>query len=168
MRAFLVPIFFALCIAADAAVYKIVNPDGTVTFSDRPQEGAQELDVGSVQTVDTPIPRASAKKVAQPQFPGYETFAVASPTDGQTFRDNGGLVSIQLTLQPRLFRDHTINIFMDGKDIGSGRSTSVTLQNVDRGSHSVHATVVGKDGDQVTSTTPVTFHLHRSSAISAP
>ena len=154
--------------SAEAAVYKIVNPDGTISFSDRPQEGAEEIDVGTVQTVDTPTPAAGKKQPEEGTFPGYDLFEVASPKNDETFRDNGGLVSIQLTLQPRLFRDHTISIFMDGKDIGGGRSTSVTLQNVDRGSHRVHATVVGKDGQQVTSTAPVTFHLHRTSVLTSP
>ena len=166
MRALLLSIFLALSLGADAAVYKIVNPDGSISFSDRPQEGAEEIDVGTVQTVDTPAPAVSKKQPEQASFPGYEVFEVTSPKNDETFRDNGGLVSIQLTLQPKLFRDHTINIFMDGKDIGGGRSTSVTLQNVDRGSHRVHATVVGKDGAQVTSTSPVTFHLHRTSVLS--
>ncbi len=169
MRAFLVSMLLGLCIGADAAVYKIVNPDGSVTFSDRPQEGAEELDVGTVQTIDADVPSASTEPVKVPAFPGYEIFEISSPKNDETFRDNGGVVSIQLTLQPRLFRDHTISIFMDGKDIGGGgRSTGLTLQNVDRGSHRVHATVVGKDGEQVASTPAVTFHLHRTSVIPPP
>ena len=168
MRALFVVILLGLCISTDATVYKIVNPDGTVTFSDRPQEGAEELDVGTVQTISAPTPSASRQPVAQPTHPGYEVFEVSSPENDQTFRDNGGLISIQLILQPRLFRDHTISIFMDGKVLGGGgRSTSITLQNVDRGSHSVHATVVGKDGEQVANTPAVTFHLHRTSTTNA-
>ena len=51
----------SLGIGADAAVYKIINPDGTVTFSDRPQEGAEELDVGTVQTIDADVPAKTPK-----------------------------------------------------------------------------------------------------------
>ena len=157
----------SLCIGVDAAVYKIINPDGTVTFSDRPQEGAEELDVGTVQTIDADVP-AKSREAPETEFPAYELFEVATPKNDETFRDNGGQVSITLVLQPKLFRDHTISIFMDGKDLGGGggRTTSVTLSNVDRGSHRVHATVVGKDGEQIVSTAAVTFHLHRASVIS--
>ena len=167
MRAFLLLTLFGFCISAGAVVYKTTEPDGTVTFSDRPREGAEELDVDPVQTVDTPAPSATVETVKPSEHPGYTVFEVTSPKAGETFRDNGGLVSIQLTLVPRLFRDHTISIFMDGKELGSGRSTSITLQNVDRGSHSVNANVVGKDGQQVTSTPTVTFHLHKTS-VSTP
>ena len=171
MRALLVSVSLGLCLGANAAVYKYVSPDGTVSFSDRPQVGAEELDLGNVQTISTPTPIEPSQPVEQEVSPGYdyEVFEVSNPKNNQTLRDNGGLVSIQITLKPQLFRDHTISIFMDSENLGGGgRSSSITLQNVDRGSHTVHATIVGKDGEPVLSTPPVTFHLHRTSVITPP
>ena len=124
--------------------------------------------MGTVQTIDADVPAKRRQVQETAEFPAYELFEVTSPKNDETFRDNGGRVSISLVLQPRLLRDHTISIFMDGKGIGGGRSTSLTLSNVDRGSHRVHATVVGKDGEQITSTPAVTFHLHRTSVTTAP
>ena len=169
MRALLVSALIGLCLGVDAAVYKIVNPDGTVSFSDRPQAGAEELDLGHVQTISSPTPVESAEPVEHDAPPGYDVFEVASPKNDETLRDNGGVVEIRLTIEPRLFRDHTISIFMDGKELGGGgRSPGIILQNVDRGTHVVHATIVGKNSEQVTSTSPITFHLHRTSVLSSP
>jgi hypothetical protein len=151
---------------ASAAVYKIVNEDGSVTYSDRPQQGAEELKVAPVQTYQSqPVPTGGATEEAE--FSGYDVFEVVSPENDQTFRDEGGTIPIMLRLEPGLHRDHVINIFMDGEDLGgNGRSTSLTLQNVDRGTHSVHAVIVDQDGKQLAATNTVAFHLHRTSKLS--
>ena len=54
---------------------------------------------------------------------------------------------------------------MDGQPIGQGASTSATLTNVDRGSHTIAAAVVDADGNQVAKADPVTFTLHRVSKL---
>lgn len=163
MRLAMVTLLFLSAAAANGAVYKIVNPDGTVSYSDRPQEGAEKVRVAPVQTYEAPnLPKLQPDAKAG-EFAGYDVFKVVSPDDDQTFRDEGGVVKVRLSLSPGLHSDHTITIFMDGQDLGGKpRSTSLTLQNVDRGSHTIRAAVVDAGGKQMASTDPVTFHLHRT------
>ena len=153
--------------SVQAQIYKIVNPDGTVTYSDQPQSGAEEVQVQELQTYEAPtdLPTLTAEG-ATPAYPEYEVFEVSKPAHDETLRDNGGYVAIQITLKPGLFRDHTVAIYMDGEDLGgSGRGTSITLQNVDRGSHTVHAVIRDQDGKEIERTQGVTFHLHRTSVL---
>ena len=167
MRCLLLCTLFTLSAIVSAQVYKIVNPDGTISYSDRPEEGAEEVDVPDVQTYEGPTNLDSiGSSTGKEEYPEYTTFEVIKPKHDETFRDNGGYVAIQVSVQPGLFREHIIALYMDGEDLGSsGRGTSIILQNVDRGSHTVHAVIRDADGKQVERTDGVTFHLHRNSIL---
>tara|TARA_Y100000588_G_scaffold292235_1_gene311533 strand:+ start:382 stop:879 length:498 start_codon:yes stop_codon:yes gene_type:complete len=146
-----------------AAVYKVINQDGTVSYSDKHQVGAEQIDVGTVQTYEALQLSPLETKKQTSEFPGYETFHILSPLPNQTLRDNGGLVSISLSLSPALFRDHILIVRMDGAELGSGRAMNFTLSNVDRGSHVLQGLITDKEGNLVSQTAAVTFHLHRTS-----
>ena len=164
MRVVILMALLAVVQASGAQVYKIINADGSISYSDRPQEGSEEVDVPTLQTYEAPTDLESAGQSADaPAYPEYTLFEVTKPVHNETFRDNGGFVAIQLTLKPGLFRDHEVSIFIDGKDLGRSRATSVTLQSVDRGSHTVHGVIRDAEGKEVERTGGVTFHLHKSS-----
>ena len=148
-----------------AQIYKRVLPDGTVQFSDRPQSGAEEVRLRRVQTYDgagaTPdgLP---AKSAAPAAFAGYTKFQVSTPVQDATLRDNNGSVSVKFLLTPPLRPGHTVDILMDSQVLGSGRSLSLTLTNVDRGTHSVAAVVRDENGQEVARAPATTFHLKRT------
>ena len=166
----------ALAQTQTKTVYKWVMPDGSIEFSDRPQEEGAVL--GEAVELQVSEPGAQAGAAAPGALPagqdtgtdpdgtaaGYDSIAVTSPTEGQSIRDNGGNVSISLALKPALRPDDVIELFMDGTSVGTGRSTSVTMTNVDRGSHTVQAAVRDKAGKQVITSGAVTFHLLRVAA----
>ena len=91
----------------------------------------------------------------------YRTFRVTSPTQDEAIRDNAGNVTIRLSLQPGLRSGDTIDISLDGRRVGSGDSTTVHLAQVDRGTHTVRATIRDANGQVVARTDGVTFHLLR-------
>ena len=163
-----VTVFFLsllICATAGAAVYKQVLPDGRIVYTDRPAEGAEEVKVGPIQTYSAPpVPKDAlgADGAAGQAAAEYTEFSVTTPVNDEVMRDNVGLVKVALQLAPALKPDHKINILMDGTALGEGgKSTSITLQNVDRGTHTVSATVVDKSGKEIKRTEVVTFHLKR-------
>ena len=151
--------------AQGGEVFKWKAPDGSTVYSDRPQQGAEEVHVAPLQTYHSPpLPPEGAGRQDKPEtFPGYDRFEITRPQNNATLRDNGGNVSIALRLDPGLQNDHTLEVFLDGKLLGgSGKATSVQLRNVDRGTHTVHAIIKGASGKEFARTAPVTFHLHRT------
>ena len=165
MRITLLMVLLVMAQVSGAQVYKIINADGTIAYSDRAQEGAEEVSVPTLQTYEAPtnLDSAPASEDAD-EYPEYTLFEVVKPEHNEPFRDNGGYVAIQLSVRPGLFREHEVSIFVDGKDLGSSRESSINLQNVDRGSHTVHGVIRDKDGKEVERTSRVTFHLHKSTA----
>ena len=152
---------------AEARIYKWIMPDGSIQYSDRPQvQDAESVELPALQTYQAPpIPASPAPDDDDEADVGvvYESFTVSSPGPDETIRDNGGVVKIALSVSPDLSYDHLVEIKLDGKGLGSGRATNITLTNVDRGTHSVQGVIKDKSGNTISTTPAVTFHLKRAS-----
>ena len=142
-------------------VYKTVDENGNVIFTDKPSDEAEEVKIQELEnTIDNPNPAKYRASTPKPDVFAYESFTVTSPENGAGIRSNNGSVSISLNLEPALNRGHKVIVSMDGKQIGTG--LSVSLQNVDRGTHSISAKVVDGTGKTMISTSS-SFSLLRAS-----
>ncbi len=153
-------LFFVCCLSAET-VYKTTDEKGNIIFTDKPSEEAEEIKIQKLDTIKNPNPgkyKPSSKKSENSHK--YESLVVTSPENGASIRSNNGNVSISLELMPSLFSGHKIIISMDGNEVGTG--SSVSLQNVDRGTHSISASVVDGNGKSLISTSS-TFSLLRAS-----
>ena len=165
-------IVFSLCLilamgAVQAGkVYKYTLSNGDVVYSDKPPPADQgeEIQIEPLQSFTLPpappLEDTTAKK-DEPKPVGYEEFKVTNPTNDATIRDNGGNVRVSLSLSPALQSGHSIEVMVDGRSIGSGRGTSVTLTQVDRGTHTVRAAVKDSEGKEIARSNSVIFHLKR-------
>ncbi len=156
--------FFVCCVGSET-VYKTVDDDGNIIFTDKPSKNSEEVKLQELQTIDNPNPipvRSTPKPRQANEDEGsiYKSFFVANPANDSGIRSNNGSVSISISLEPSLRTGHKITILMDGKEVGSG--TSVSLQNVDRGTHNISASVVDESGKKLISTSS-TFSLLRAS-----
>ncbi len=165
----LIAISALVCLPAHGKVYKWVKPDGSIEYSDRPQEeGAKEAELPPIQFYTAPPPPAATSEEKSDRPPAaakYEVVEVIAPKSGEVIRDNGGTISVQLKLEPSLQSGHVVEILVDGKPVGSGRATSASVSNLDRGSHSVSAVIKDADGATVASAGSVSFELKRVSRL---
>jgi len=164
-RLLLLSLLVALALPAAAKIYKWVTPDGRVVYSDRPQsKDAEEIQLGPVQTYSpAPLPAGGAGRPAEREAPagGYERLAIVAPAPDEVIRDNGGTVAVRLAIEPALRPGDRVEVLLDGRPIGAGAGSAVTLTNVDRGTHTVTALVRNAEGREVARADPVTFHLKR-------
>lgn len=158
--------------SADTRVYKSTNEEGLVEFSDRPQKGAEAVEVKPAQSVDVPVPQFStpsqrAPESAAPSSP-YSEFAIRSPQNDEALVEHSGRVTVGVAINPplRLGSGHRLQFRLDGKAMGPlSAATSIVLENVDRGTHILTADVVDSNGRVLASTQPSTFHLQRTSVL---
>ncbi len=131
-------------------VYKTVDEDGNVVFSDQPSDDAEVIQLQEVQTIDNPnkarLPSTSNRREAADPAEYYQAFSFISPEPDEGYRNNAGNLSVSLSLQPGLQRGHKVVIKLDGNEIANGKALSASVQNVDRGTHSLSATVVDNAG----------------------
>ena len=162
--------FLCLMLAVGAAqagkIYKYTLSNGDVVYSDKPPptDQGEEITLEPLQGFSLPAPRPLARSTAdkdEAEPTGYKEFKVTSPSNDATIRDNGGNVHVSLSLTPGLRGGHSIEVMMDGQPIGSGSGTSITLTEVDRGTHTVQAAVKDNDGKEIARSNSVIFHLKR-------
>ncbi|MEE8261249.1 MAG: DUF4124 domain-containing protein [Gammaproteobacteria bacterium] len=169
MRILFLILGFILSFSVSAVVYRWVDENGNVVYSDRPQPGAQVLEKKEVQTVDAPpveplTPRSETKESPKSGFAGYKRVAVMSPQNDEPVRENAGNVTVSVTLEPGLQTKlgHKLALFVDGAQISEpGTATQFQLNNMDRGTHTLEAKVVGPDSKVIKNSSPVTFHMLR-------
>lgn len=141
-------------------IYRYVDEDGRVHYTDEPppQYGSQaeQLDLGGVQTYDaarvpqTPEPPTRSDSSAAPLR--YEVVEMLRPRPEETIRDPSHTLTVSVRLTPplRTKQGHSLQYFVDGKPSGGPTtSTSRTLTEVFRGTHSVQVVVLDKSGRQV-------------------
>lgn len=151
-------------------VYRTVRPDGTVEYSDEPRPGAERIKIPEVQLYSPPpLPAPVSLPAEEPQAEEkaitYKSIAIASPANEETvFHNTGGMV-VSIVVSPTLAPDHEIVVTLDGKQAGRGHYTSFVLQGVERGTHTLEATIKDKDGNTLMSSTPITFFMRQHSRI---
>ena len=149
---------------AATPVYKKVMPDGSISYSDEAQEDAEVMMVEPVPTVPAfkAPPREASNEVAEEPKPKnfYASVTITSPTHDSAFNSGSGTVDIQFRTNPSLIRGHRFKIFLDSQIVGEQTENSLTLTNVDRGTHQVSVHIVDQAGSVLKSATN-TFTLHR-------
>jgi len=151
----------------NAALYKGIDNEGNVVYSDKPFENA-ELITPPPLTVVTPIkikPKAEpiveeAPVDAEP----YTKFNILSPKDNATIWNNPNpSVTLQVTPALNTNEGHNIWLLLDGNPlIKNNRSLSIPLGRLDRGSHIIQAQLKNKAGDILKSSNSVTLHIKNS------
>ncbi|GMQ95710.1 MAG: DUF4124 domain-containing protein [Gammaproteobacteria bacterium] len=162
--AFILSLMLAVGAAQAQQIYKYTLSNGDVVYSDRPPPPGQgeEVKLKPLQGFSLPpAPPLGDSTANKAVTVGYEEFKVTSPLNDAVLRDNGGNVSVSLSLTPGLRDGHSIEFMMDGQPIGSGSSTSVTLTEIDRGTHTVQAAITDSEGKEIARSNSVIFHLKR-------
>lgn len=148
-------------------IYAIKDRYGNIVgYTDNPQKGSEEIAIKK-STDYTPPPTQTiwttvTPKVVEDSDP-YKNFAIASPANDATIRNNAGNIQVALDIRPALQPNHRVQVLIDGNVISTSRGVIATASNVDRGTHSITANILGADNKVIKSTAPVTIHLHRAS-----
>jgi hypothetical protein len=149
-------------------LYRWVDSDGVVHYSDTPHPGAEQIQISGAQTYHgtTPPPAATPAASAAAQSKtaqAYQSCAIAQPApDTALFAPES--VDISVRLDPPLRPGDQLTVRVDGQTLQPlGDSLNFQLAQPDRGEHTVSAEVRGSDGTVVCSATAVSFSVQRPS-----
>ena len=154
--------------SAQGEMYKHKDAEGVTIYSDVPAEGATPIVTPEGNTIKLPKYVAKKKPAKEPADSGYSAFIIVSPENDSTLRDNSGNITITLALTPELKIDsrHSISAFVDGlKTVSNSASLAITINNINRGSHSIYAVVTDAEGNNLIQSNSINIHLKQFSKL---
>ena len=153
----------------DAAVYKSIDIHGATAYSGRPSPEARRIELPPVSIVAFSTPPVQARSATTSTAKAYLDISIVAPVHDETVRSNAGTIAVELSVATKLEAADTLTILLDGEPVHEGaRTLAFPLINVDRGTHSLQAMVVGASGRELARSPSVTFHLQRVSILNAP
>jgi hypothetical protein len=170
----------ALCAAVMAApafadeVYRWVDEDGVVHYSDTPRDGAEKVEVRDPQTFSgraalnaTPTARDATPVVESGPAVVYRSVRIATPAHDAVAWNTGGELTVEVAVEPALnvAAGHRVMVYLDGARVAGTpmASTSLKLSGVVRGTYELYATVVDGSGTHLAQSDPITFHVRQTS-----
>lgn len=169
MRKFLFTLMSVACtVAVSGTVYKWVDENGVIHFSDQPHENAEKVQLKAPQTYTAPKtqpgPPQAPRQAASKPAPAYQSCAISEPVNDQVFM-NTDTVTAGVTVQPAVRPGDSAIVTLDGQRVPGVPASGgqFTIQPVDRGTHSIQMTVQDPSGATVCSSSAVTFHVQQPS-----
>ena len=170
MRNLLLCLLVLLPQAGTAQIFKSVDENGNVTFSDTPPNSGSSEQIEVRQTNRTPAPA-----VIQPLEPVAETapdaaaavsysVAITSPANETTIAMGPGNFSVSAAVEPALGEGGLLQLFVDGAPSGEPQASgSWALTNVFRGAHDLSVAVVDSKGARLAESAAVRVYVLRPS-----
>jgi hypothetical protein len=148
------------------------DANGVVHFSDTPGPGAKRVDLvvtGPPSGGATQQPAATASAGAQPPAAPATTYTLLEiwqPENGASFFDANATVNVRIRTEPAVAEGDSLQLYLDGTRVeGAGNGLDYTLENLDRGAHSITATIRDAKGVEKIRSQPVVFYMKQNTII---
>lgn len=157
-------------------IYRNVNEDGVVEFSDQGFGSSEKIKLKSTNTFKSaekkitpqPVVNNESNETDSHNVIKYTTVSISSPTPDQQIRSNDGLLSVSISVTPSLntAAGDQIELYLDGRSQGKQTSSQFSLKEVYRGQHRIQAKIINKSGTVMEISNPVQFVIHKFSILS--
>lgn len=157
---------------AEGEIFKIVDEDGNVTFTDqRPNSNAQPMDLPPLSVIETDIqvPQAPVDAAQEPPAPSmrdlrkqFRDFKITQPQQEETFWGTANSVVVTWGSSQPIPAEMSVMLFVDGtrQEAPAAGGVSLTL---DRGEHQVFAELRDGSNRRIVTTETVTFFIQQHS-----
>jgi len=168
-------------VAASVAVggtvtYKWTDTDG-VHYSDQPHPGAEKIILGTPQTYSSAAADSQGSGNSTSSSPRrarnadngpfrYDSCTVVQPADDQVLMDVQS-VTIAVQARPSKRGDDRVEVSLDGQAIKATSADQEEFQvsPIERGTHTVAATIRDSDGKNVCQSPAISFHVRQASQL---
>jgi hypothetical protein len=162
LAALFLVVFLIPSLGVADTLYKWVDAQGNVHYSDKPAPGATRINIPKAATFTPPQvakpAAAGAGQNNQKAFSGYTAISIVSPQDQATVW-NTTSVTVSVSLTPSLQKGDSVTIALDGA-VQTVAGYAATFDNLDRGTHMITASIVGPTG--TVNAPSVTFYIQRA------
>jgi len=159
---------------AEGEIYKVVDKDGNVTYTDqRPAANAQPIDLPPLSVIETdtppPVDPESAAGTEEPQPPTtrelrnqFRDFRITRPLQEETFWGTANTVVVTWESSQPIPPQMSVLLYVDGKSQVAPVAGGVSLT-LDRGEHQVYAELRDERNRRILTTETITFYVKQAS-----
>ena len=165
---------------AASKIYRTVDEDGNVIFTDIPPRGDEMAKTRTVEldsfnsyqpqgTITLRSPDGREPWIVEDETEtddpsvevNYQFLGITSPTNDATIRDNAGNLRIAAKISPELQPGHRLRLLLDGSPQQTSRNPDFYLSNVDRGTHQLSVEVLDERGTVLITSPTSVVHMMR-------
>lgn len=162
-----------------AEVYKTVDKDGNVTYTDQPpSDGSGPIELPGLSVIEKPeyqktareseaeaiangtqtVPAEKSLRQLQNEF---RDFAIVSPQQEESVWRPDGPVAIAWSTGGQMLDGMKVTVTLDGKRLAPTTGRMVLVPDMERGEHTVSAELTDARNRQVARAEPVTFFIRQ-------
>lgn len=163
------PLYTLLLVSltVNAQIYRTVDEDGNVTYSDTPAGSgtSEQVEIRPTNTAPPPPQIAPRRQPAAEKPAAIEYRPVITAPDNETTIPMGpGNFSVSAAVEPALEPGATLQLYIDGQPEGVPQERkSWSLTNVFRGAHDLEVAVLDKSGSELARSPAVRVYVLRPS-----
>ncbi|GGF73367.1 DUF4124 domain-containing protein [Alteromonas lipolytica] len=147
-------------------IYKVVNKDGSITYTDKPVPEAQPVELGPDNRITVPPPKptlppvqtSTEKKAPDP------VIEVIAPQPEATVRNNSGNMTIAANVT-HADKQGKYQLFINNQLIMEQSKPLFYVNGINRGAHTFYIAHTDNKGKTLASSSPQTFYLHQASRL---
>jgi len=154
-----------------AQVYKTVDKDGNVTYTDTPPpDGSQPIDLRPISVIEAPIYETGSKQTVEgeeKEIPlrelrkNYKDFAIVSPQQEESIWHPETPIMVTWNTKFQLQDGMMMTLFVDGVQKESTTVRSIPVSDLERGEHTLRAELRDAKNRKVASADPITFFVKK-------
>jgi len=147
------------------------DANGVTQYSDRPVPGAKKVQLTTAAPAEaapaapSTITASAGKPAAAPAVQ-YQSLEIWQPENGESFFGADATVNVRMRSEPTVAAGDRLLLFLDGKLVeGGGAAYEYTLTDLERGAHSITATILDDKGNEKIRSEPRVFHIKQPTVI---
>ncbi|MGH1471838.1 MAG: DUF4124 domain-containing protein [Cellvibrionaceae bacterium] len=146
-----------LQLAHSADIYKTVDENGKVTYSDKiTSDKSVKLEAKELNTVPPAAPAPPKQAEQKSLIPTEYQITISSPANESHINPDQRDVTVEVSTVPNVYIKHTLQISDNGSLIAGS-----SIKNITRGTHILVAIVKDERGRVISRSSPVTIYVHR-------
>lgn len=169
-------ILAAVCTPLGAQVYKTVDENGNVVYTDRPpKDGSAPMELPELSVIEAPVYEEAARpagdepageELSLRQLRNrYRGFAIVSPENEQSLWNPQGMITLAWEAPHPLQQGMQVRASMDGTVLATTTDRVIPITKLERGEHVLEAVLVDARNRTVATAKPVTFFIHQPSIL---
>jgi|SaaInl5LU_22_DNA_1037371.scaffolds.fasta_scaffold01149_12 hypothetical protein len=154
-------------------IYKVVDKNGNITFTDKPpissQQESSSVELNQIN-ISAPPPervRSNGSNAGKPETSETNySLTITSPPDSTTIPMGPGNFSLSASISPTLENGDELQLILNGEPYGKPQKTgNWGLTNIIRGAHDLSVQAVSNSGKVLSQSSPVRVYVLRPSKL---